>query len=59
MNGAIDDATIAAVSYIVDHLAGLPADRGAVEWFFFNVLAAYAAVVAEEDRKRLTLPSQN
>jgi hypothetical protein len=31
MNGAIDDATTAAVTYIVDHLAGLPADRGAVE----------------------------
>jgi hypothetical protein len=59
MNGAIDDATIAAVTYIVDHLAGLPADRGAVEWFFWTVLAAYAAVVAEEERKRLTEPSQN
>ena len=59
MNGAADDATIAAVAYIVDHLAALPADRGAVEWFFWNVLVAYAAVIAEEERKRLVEPSQN
>jgi hypothetical protein len=56
---SIDDATIAAVAYIVEHLAMLPADRGRQEWFFWDVLIAYAAVVAAEERKRLGTPSDN
>jgi hypothetical protein len=54
-----DDATIAAVAYIVDHLAGLPADRGRQEWFFFEILCAYATVIAAEEQKRLLEPSDN
>jgi len=56
---SIDDTTIAAVTYIVEHLAMLPADRGRLEWFFWDVLVAYAAVVAAEERKRLVTPSDN
>jgi hypothetical protein len=55
----IDDATSAAVTYIVEHLAALPADRGRQEWFFWDVLVAYAAVVAAAERERLVSPSEN
>jgi hypothetical protein len=59
-----DDATIAAIAYIMDHLAGLPADHGACEWFFWNVLEAYldAALLIERRRAyfhRLYEPSVN
>ena len=49
-----DDATIAAVAYIMDHLAALPADQGRCEWFFWDVLIAYleAALVIERRRRR-------
>jgi hypothetical protein len=56
---SIDDATIAAVAYIVEHHAMLPADRGRQEWFFWEVLNAYAAVVAADERRRLVEPSDN
>jgi hypothetical protein len=55
----IDEATGAAVDYILDHLGGLPADQGRVAWFFWDVLVAYAAVIAEEIQKRALQPSQN
>jgi hypothetical protein len=55
----LDDATIAAVAYIMDHLEGLPADRGRVEWFFWDVLIAYAEVVVAAERRRMHEPSEN
>ena len=48
----LDDATIAAVAYMADHLAGLPADRGAIEWWLWEVLIAYAEVVIAAERRR-------
>jgi hypothetical protein len=55
----LDDATIAAVAYIADHLAGLPADRGAIEWWLWGVLISYAEVVITAERRRVQEPSQN
>jgi hypothetical protein len=50
MNGIIDQATAAAILYILDHLPGLPPDRESQEAFFSDVLMAFAAVVAEVER---------
>jgi hypothetical protein len=55
----IDDATAAAVAYIVEHLDGLPADRGRQEWFFRDVLVEYAALVVAAERERLVAPREN
>jgi hypothetical protein len=68
MNGAIDieRAVEAATTYIMDHLRGLPADRGRQELFFFDVLTALAAVCCEvernaidQERRAFYEPSQN
>jgi hypothetical protein len=55
----LDDATIAAVDYIMDHLGALPADRGRVEWFFWEILTTYAEVVIAAERRKIQEPSNN
>jgi hypothetical protein len=47
-----EDAAVAAATYIMDHLHGLPADRGRCEWFFFEVVQAAVETAVKEDRSQ-------
>ena len=55
----LDDATAAAVAYIMENLDALLADRGRIAWFFWDVLIAYGAVVIASERRKIQEPSEN